>query len=92
MPSCVMSRTNRNRIQKCQNNTIRWYIHVNADEEARNENMYRRAKKTWEKLQEIDETLCEKSMEANTEQNRNDHNWWRRVAPYVAEDDPEAEY
>ena len=79
VPSCVMSRTNRNKIQKCQNNTIRRYIHVNVDEKARNENieelhtrykiepvntrMHRRAKKTWEKLQEIDETLCDKSME-----------------------------
>ena len=90
MPSCVMSRTNRSKIQKCQNDIIRRYIHGNVDEDVRNANidekhtrykiepvntrMHRRAKKTWERLREVDETICNKSMEANVERNRKDHN------------------
>ena len=108
VPSCVMSRSNKNKIQKCQNNIIRKYIHRGVEEELQDENirdmhirykiepvnvrMHRRAKKTWERFCDIDEAVSGRSLEANDEAEGRDHFWWRRVAPFVMGEDPEEEF
>ena len=103
-----MSRSNKQKIQKFQNNIIRRYIHTNADEEIQdetieemharykietvNKRMHRRAKKTWEKFCDVDGEVSGRSLEENNIAGTNDHYWWRRIAPYVMGEDPEEEY
>ena len=117
MPMCVMSTTNKKKLQSFQNGVIRRHIHneeevinegyENDDDgegpsieelhkaygiEPINSRMYRRAKINWDKFAVTDETTYERSMQANGELARRDHAWWRRIAPYVEEDEPEGVY
>ena len=105
-PMCVMSFTNRNKLQKFQNGIIRRYIntgdnedqesieelHVKFNMEPINKRMHRRAVKNWERFASIDEEMSNRSMEANRDNTARDHYWWRRIAPYVEEEEPEAIY
>ena len=107
-PACIASNTKKMKLQKLQNNVIRKFIHWNAEDTDDDENieqlhqlykielinvrMYRRARKSWDKLAIIDEALCNSSIEASQERNFKDHYWWKRVTSIIEEDKPEAEY
>ena len=114
-PMCVMSTTNKKKLQSFQNGIIRRHIHneeeiinegyENDDEggsieelhkiygiEPINSRMYRRVKINWDKFAATDETIYECSTQANREIDQRDHAWWRRIAPYVEEDEPECIY
>ena len=54
--------------------------------------MRRRAAKTWEKFNNTEEELTQRSMAMNAAGEPGDHYWWRRAASYMGEDDPEAIY
>ena len=57
-----------------------------------NQHMYRRAKTTWDKFALIEPEITTASIELNAERENRDHYWWRRMAPYVEGEAPEARY
>ena len=54
--------------------------------------MHRRAAKTWEKFNIIGEELAQRSMAMNAAREPKDQYWWKRMASYMSEDDPEVIY
>ena len=107
-PACIASSTKKMKLQKLQNNVIGKFIHWNAENTDDDENieqlhqrykiepinvrMYRRARKTWDKLPVKDEALCNRSIESSQERNFKDHCWWKRVVSIIEEDEPEPDY
>ena len=102
-PSCVMSTTNRNKFQEFQNGIIRRYINTENNKECESiEDLHvkynvepvnkRRAIKNWERFGTTDEEMSNRSMEVNRDITARAHYWWRRIAPYVEEEEPEATY
>ena len=106
IPLCLVSETKKKTLQQFQNGVIRRFIHKdqNNDRETSeqlhekykleplNMRMRRRAAKTWEKFNNIEEELAQRSVAMNAAGVPGDHYWWRRVASYMVEDDPEAMY
>ena len=103
IPLCIMSKDNKNKMQKFQNNVLRRYIdHDSTDSievlhnkykvETINVRMHRRAVKTWDSLKEVDAETCARSIEASEDHLIKDHYWWRRIAPYAEGEAPPPEY
>ena len=103
IPLCIISKENKNRMQKFQNNVLRRYIdHDSADSievlhnkykiEPINIRMHRRAVNTWDSLKEVDAETCARSVEASEDSLITDHYWWRRIAPYAEGEAPPPEY
>ena len=102
VPTCIMAKTEKERIQLFQNGIIRQYTRNNEDDfdltiedlhekykiEAINVRMYGRAQKTWNKLRSINEELVERTEATDNENDTRDHYWWRRISPYVNSDAP----
>ena len=93
-------------LQQFQNGVIQKFIHKgqNNDRETSEQlhgryklgtlkmRKHRRAVKTWEKF-DILEELAQRSMAMNTgREQQKDHYWWKRVATYINKDNPEAMY
>ena len=104
IPLCLMSQTNLNKYQRFQNKVLRKFIKQEDDDqldidqlhekykiEVLNVRMMRRAKNTWEKLQNIEPELGDMTAQMNGDQTT-DHYWWRRVGAYVEQEDPEPDY
>ena len=97
-----MAKTNKEKIQQFQNGTLRQYTRRNEEDreltieelhdkykmEAINVRMHRRAQKTWHKLRNINGELVDRS-QAEDRTGTRDHYWWRRISPYINDEDPE---
>ena len=92
-PSCVMSKTNKDKLQKFQNKVIRGFIHSTSEDEIDsiedlhnlygvepiNKRMYRRAVTNWDKFTTIDDDTSTRSLEANRDRTNKDHYWWHHI-------------
>ena len=67
-------------------------LHRKYKLEPLNTRMHRRAVKAWEKFKILEEDLAQRSMNMNAGREQQDHYWWRRMATYMSEDEPEAIY
>lgn len=97
-PLCTASNSNIKKIQGFQNRFLRKLANQNIDTinlnieeihrkfkfEATNERLFRLADKAWNKIEEINPELVERS----NENILNDHFWWKRIAPYIARGPP----
>merc|ERR1712002_714931 len=106
VPLCIMSESNQQKIQQFQNKCLRnatrnspddedltiEEIHVKYKLDAFNVRLHKLAIKVWNKLSNYNETLVDTSNQENENRETQDHFWWRRVAPYMATDEPEPRY
>ena len=67
-------------------------LHEQYKIEPINQRMHRRAKITWNKFAQIEPEITTASIELKNDRDRRDHYWWRRMAPYVEREAPEARY
>ena len=99
-----MSNTNQKKLQSFQNGNIQQIhnrhlnnrltaeqIHNTYKLDPINTRMYNRTKKTWEKFEEINPELVTTSNNINTNEIR-DHFWWRRIASYLQQEEPNPQY
>ena len=105
IPMCIMAKTDKEKIQQFQNGTLRQYtrnqvedtdltiqdLHDKYNIETINTRMFRRAKKTWDKLRTLNVELTERSLQQDQNEQR-DHYWWRRISPFVNGEQPEPWY
>lgn len=101
-PVCVASQSNIKKMQGFQNRFLRSLanhdietinmsiedIHRKFKFEAINERLFRLAEKAWNKIEEINPELVDRS----NNNNATDHYWWRRISPYIALGPPDPIY
>ena len=67
-------------------------LHNKYQIEAINVRLYRLAEKIWNKLSVTDEDLIRQSEEENDDPLARDHFWWRRITPYIGNNEPQPIY
>ena len=105
VPTCIMSKTNRNKLQSFQNSCIRNIVKGTEDEDKNMEELHmllkldpvnirlkKRADKTWVNFIRTNERLTETFITENNNLQPRDHNWWRRITPYILGDAAEPVY
>ena len=92
------------KFQRLQNKAIKYAIqnddedlsieeaHIKYKTEAINVRLHRRGKKTWNKLENFEPDLTERSLLESEDNTRKDHYWWARLATSLAVDEPEPIY
>jgi len=101
IPTCIASRSNVQKLQSIQNralfmaarvtppyNVTSQHLHERYNMQPINTILHSRANKIWTKMELINPELVSESIEIGN-QDLIDHTWWRRVAPYVASEEPE---
>ena len=101
---CLASKTNLEKMQRIQNKAIRFINKHSGDElsieetheryrlEPINTRLFKRANKSWDKLNLLEPGLVEHSRMENETEDRTDHYWWRRIASFVEGPQPDPFY
>ena len=106
VPLCILSKTNKGKIQAFQNISIKSatrndpeYENQNTEElhqtlriPAINVRMHQLANRVWDRFQILNENIAEASNMENTNNDRKDHSWFRRISPFVNSPEPEPKY
>ena len=104
IPNCIASNTNKMKMQRVQNKATKFInkfsnenlsieqIHKKYKIEPVNKRIYNRAKRSWQRLAQIETDLADASTNENTNREAKDHYWWNRVAGYLNTPEPEPIY
>ena len=60
--------------------------------DALNVRFHKRANKTWDKISVNEEELYNQSIQEDRNDLYQDHYWWKRISPYVNQEEPEPTY